>query len=121
MKYLKEIITTIISFVIFVIYAVLRSSDIELEELDFIIIGSFFGAVPFLLVYGWASRIRKWPGKPKLEFRPTIEEDSFKHEKGDKEESKRITFWIHIRNLGNNTAENCKIRLKITTLYYYFI
>ena len=95
-------------------YGYLRFNNIKLEELDLLLIGAFMGATPFLLGYGWSSRIRKWFSKPKLEFKSTIEEDIFKQNKNDKEDSKRITFWVHVRNLGNEMAENCKIRLKVT-------
>lgn len=114
MRFFKESVTTIISILILCSYVYLRIGKFDLQELDYLLIGAFMGIIPFLLAFGWGSRVKKIFGNPKLELVPKIEIEHFKYKQEDKHESKKITFWIHARNLGNENAENCKIRLKIT-------
>lgn len=113
-KYIREIFSTLIASVLIGCVIYLKSSNTVLSELDILIIGIIIGGIYPLLQFGWGNRIRKLIGKPKLEFKSTVEEDSFKQKETDKEESRRITFWIYVRNVGNDIVENCRIRLKIT-------
>ncbi len=112
-KYLREIITTVTTVVIIASGLLVRSLNLQVNNLD-LLIGAFYGGLPFLIWGGWSNRIKRIIGKPKLEFKTSMEEEDFKQKKSDKEESRRITFWIHVRNMGNGVAENCRIRLKIT-------
>lgn len=114
MQHFKEVGSIIVLGILLTVYGYLHYNEVKLLEIDILFLGVIFGAMPFILTYGWASRIRKIIGKPKLEFTPTIENHPFKFEKEDRKDSEQITFWLHIRNLGNDVAENCKIRLKIT-------
>ena len=85
MKYLREIISTVITIAIIVSGLLIRSSSLSNGNLD-LLIGAFYGGLPFLIWGGWSNRIRKYIAKPHLEFEAKIEEDSFKRKKNDKDE-----------------------------------
>jgi hypothetical protein len=75
----------------------------------FLLIGAVAGL--FFLFIDPVTKGYRFTKRPKLEFDTHLESDeAIEHD----EKVEKITFWIHVNNVGRALASQCKVQIKIT-------